>query len=415
VPVQTLIKLRRGTAAEWTDANPVLASGEPGFETDTEKLKIGNGSDDWATLPYIVGGSGSAVWGAITGDINDQTDLQAEFATKVDANAPITGATHTKVTYDTKGLITAGTQAALASSDFANQGTTTTVLHGNAAGNPAFNPIVEADLSLSDNTTANVSSTKHGFAPKAPADAAKFLNGDTTPAFAQVKDSDLSTSDVTTNNVSSTKHGFAPKSPADAAQFLNGAATPAFAAVKDSDLSTSDITTNNVSTSKHGFTPKLPNDATKYLDGTGAYTVPAGSSSNILAYVGYAQGTDTTLHAASTNTMTAMDATNVKVTFTAPASGNVLVECSVLHDLNTAGNTFWGLLDGGGSTVAQVFAINQGTGGAFADYRTAKFVVTGLTPGNSYTYKFAHRCTSGTTNAYSGPTYGQAIMVVFSL
>lgn len=93
---------------------------------------------------------------------------------------------------------------------------------------------------------------------------------------AQPTDADLSLSNIATNNVSSTKHGFAPISPADATQFLNGAATPAFAAVKDSDLSTSNITTNDVSTSKHGFAPILPNDATKYLDGTGAYSVPAG-------------------------------------------------------------------------------------------------------------------------------------------
>lgn len=98
-----------------------------------------------------------------------------------------------------------------------------------------------------------------------------------TPAWAQPAESDLATTDITTNNVSSTKHGFAPKSPADATQFLNGATTPAYAAVKDSDLSTSDITTNNVSTSKHGFVPKAPNDATKFLDGTGAFSTPSGS------------------------------------------------------------------------------------------------------------------------------------------
>lgn len=46
------IKLRRGTAAQWTSANSVLASGEPGFETDTNKFKIGNGSDPWNNLPY---------------------------------------------------------------------------------------------------------------------------------------------------------------------------------------------------------------------------------------------------------------------------------------------------------------------------------------------------------------------------
>lgn len=112
---------------------------------------------------------------------------------------------------------------------------------------------IDADATLTDITTNNVTSTKHGFAPKSPADATKFLNGAATPAFAQVNGSDLSLTDVTTNNVSSTKHGFAPKSPADATQFLNGATTPAFAQVKDSDLSTSDITTNDASTTKHGF------------------------------------------------------------------------------------------------------------------------------------------------------------------
>lgn len=47
------IKLRRGTANQWTTANPVLAEGEAGFETDTNQLKIGNGVDDWSTLDYI--------------------------------------------------------------------------------------------------------------------------------------------------------------------------------------------------------------------------------------------------------------------------------------------------------------------------------------------------------------------------
>jgi hypothetical protein len=50
-----LIKLRRDTAANWTAANPILSSGEPGVETDTGKLKIGNGSTSWNTLPYISG------------------------------------------------------------------------------------------------------------------------------------------------------------------------------------------------------------------------------------------------------------------------------------------------------------------------------------------------------------------------
>lgn len=45
-------KLRRGTAAQWTTANPILAEGEPGFESNTNRFKIGNGVTNWAGLEY---------------------------------------------------------------------------------------------------------------------------------------------------------------------------------------------------------------------------------------------------------------------------------------------------------------------------------------------------------------------------
>lgn len=46
------IQFRRGTAAQWTLANPILASGEFGLETDTQLYKVGNGTDTWADLYY---------------------------------------------------------------------------------------------------------------------------------------------------------------------------------------------------------------------------------------------------------------------------------------------------------------------------------------------------------------------------
>lgn len=52
-----IIQLRRGTAAEWTLANPVLAQGEIGFETDTLKVKLGNGTSNWVSLPYFTQGA----------------------------------------------------------------------------------------------------------------------------------------------------------------------------------------------------------------------------------------------------------------------------------------------------------------------------------------------------------------------
>lgn len=52
MPAQTVIKLRRDTAANWDTTNPVLAAGEMGIETDTGLHKFGNGTDAWGALPY---------------------------------------------------------------------------------------------------------------------------------------------------------------------------------------------------------------------------------------------------------------------------------------------------------------------------------------------------------------------------
>jgi len=51
------IQFRRGTVAQWNAASTtVLAAGEPGFETDTGKVKVGNGSTQWGSLSYINSG-----------------------------------------------------------------------------------------------------------------------------------------------------------------------------------------------------------------------------------------------------------------------------------------------------------------------------------------------------------------------
>jgi hypothetical protein len=55
MPVVTQIQIRRGTASQWTSANPTLASGEWGFETDTKKGKIGDGATAWNSLAYVLG------------------------------------------------------------------------------------------------------------------------------------------------------------------------------------------------------------------------------------------------------------------------------------------------------------------------------------------------------------------------
>jgi hypothetical protein len=91
----------------------------------------------------------------------------------------------------------------------------------------------------------------------------------------------------------------------------------------------------------------------------------------------------------ATGTMAALDATNLSVTFTAPASGKVLVTLSA--NVNVNGNYAWGLLSGGSVVAADV-----GFTGASWQWRTSPLLVTGLTPGTSYTFQWAHKVETGT-------------------
>ena len=54
ITLTALQKQRTDTAANWTTANPTLLSGELGFESDTGKMKLGNGSTAWNSLAYLI-------------------------------------------------------------------------------------------------------------------------------------------------------------------------------------------------------------------------------------------------------------------------------------------------------------------------------------------------------------------------
>lgn len=49
------LQLRRGTTSAWLSANPVLASGEPVFDTSSQQLKVGNGTSTWTNLRNLNG------------------------------------------------------------------------------------------------------------------------------------------------------------------------------------------------------------------------------------------------------------------------------------------------------------------------------------------------------------------------
>lgn len=71
--VKVQITFRKDTAANWLAANSVLALGEPGYETDTGRFKVGNGVLPWLALPYSSGQPGPA------GDKGDPGDAGASI------------------------------------------------------------------------------------------------------------------------------------------------------------------------------------------------------------------------------------------------------------------------------------------------------------------------------------------------
>ena len=73
--LNTKIQLRNGTAAEWTAKNPVLLKGEMGVETDTHKIKVGDGSTQWSELAYC---------GADTNDILNVINANRDSCTVIE-------------------------------------------------------------------------------------------------------------------------------------------------------------------------------------------------------------------------------------------------------------------------------------------------------------------------------------------
>ena len=107
--MSSIIQVKRGTAAGWTSANPTLNAGEIGFESDTKKMKVGDGSTAWTSLTYTAtdgdisgvtagtglsgGGNSGAVTLAIdTATVATLTDTQT-FTNKTLTGPAITGGT----------------------------------------------------------------------------------------------------------------------------------------------------------------------------------------------------------------------------------------------------------------------------------------------------------------------------------
>jgi hypothetical protein len=130
----------------------------------------------------------------------------------------------------------------------------------------------------------------------------------------------------------------------------------------------------------------------------------------LLARSSYSPASLTTYN--TTTSLADIDATNMAVTFTAPPSGTVEVELDAMTSGGSVRHT-WGLREGTADLVWQGISNDASVG-----RKVAKFVVSGMTPGSSHTFKWSQLGASTAAATYAGLTsshYWPAHMRVYGV
>jgi len=160
----TRMQQRRGTAAQWTSADPILNAAEIGYESDTNKFKIGDGVNHWSDLDYFA--SASAISDILDGApeaLNTLNELAAAlgddptFFTTVATNLSSHEADTTNVhgIVDTTQLTTFAYVDAKAEDLSARTGT--------GLSWDATNKVINVDLTAVQAKVANVDDTEIGY------------------------------------------------------------------------------------------------------------------------------------------------------------------------------------------------------------------------------------------------------------
>ena len=162
------LQLRRGSASQWTTANTLLAQGELGLETDTGKLKIGDGSTVWTSLAYYSAGAAAVTsvngfTGTVVLTASDISGL-GTIATQASSNVTITGGSITGIT--DLAVADGGTGASTASGARTNLGLVigTDVLapNGSAASLTSFPTFNQNTTGTASNVTGTVAVANGG-------------------------------------------------------------------------------------------------------------------------------------------------------------------------------------------------------------------------------------------------------------
>ncbi len=190
------IQFRRGTAAEWTSANPTLAAGEAGYETDTAKFKFGTGNTAWTSLAYAgvnqsdIQNAVNAVIDGAPGALDTLNELaaalndDASFANTIVASL----SSHTSATTNVHGI--ANTAVLVTASDLAAHANETTNAHGiSNTANLVYQSQLVSEVSGLNNSINSLSNTVTTLSTdKAPLSSPSFTGTVVLPSTTSIGD-----------------------------------------------------------------------------------------------------------------------------------------------------------------------------------------------------------------------------------
>lgn len=189
MPANTRIQVRRGTASSWTSTNPTLYAGEIGYETDSGRFKIGDGTTSWTSLDYtavvptgFLAGSGLSVnvaadGSTVTYSLSDPTIQVADITDFIDGVNDrvadlITAGSNIQLTYTDNGNDTSDLQVAVtgvslsghthslsAITDVTASATEVNYLDGSVPGTGVAGKALVLDSNLSVTNLGNVTTT----------------------------------------------------------------------------------------------------------------------------------------------------------------------------------------------------------------------------------------------------------------
>ena len=305
----TRMQQRRGTAAQWTAANPVLAAGEIGFETDTSKFKMGNGSSAWTALTYF---ANAAELAAIIDGAPDLLNTLNELAASIGDDPAFLASMNAALT---------ATGTALATHE-----TDSTSVHGiaNTANlvtqdNLTAHSVVTQNVHGIENTAELTTQTQVSTAVSNHASVTTSVHGiANTALLAEVQD--ITDHAAVTTNI----HGIADAAALSTKTYAEGVATTAKSeaiAAAGTAADTKIATHNDDTTNVHGIADTADLSTKAYADGAVSTAVAALTKSSVgLANV---DNTSDANKPVSTATQTALDlkANLASPTFTGTVSG----------------------------------------------------------------------------------------------